>query len=80
MKNNTPYHILLIEVDLSHIEIMVATIYLAYKHKIFNMEGKSLLTIASNSSQNRMQLKEGSRKNAKPLLKLGNQGRGYYAC
>ena len=50
MKNNTPYHILLIEVDLSHTEIMVATRYLMYNHKIFNMEEKSLLTIASNSS------------------------------
>ena len=50
MKNNTPYHILLIEVDLSHTEIMVATRYLMYNHKIFNMEEKSLPTIASNSS------------------------------
>ena len=68
MKNNTPYHILLIEVDLSHIEIMVATRYLMYNEKIFNMEEKSLPTIASNSSQNHMWLKKGWYKDSKYWL------------
>lgn len=68
MKNNTPYHILLIEVDLSHTEIMVATRYLMYNHKIFNMEEKSLPTTASNSSQNHMRLKKGWYKYSKYWL------------
>ena len=54
-----PYSILFIEAGISAIENMATTRYLMYKNKIFNMEEKRLPTIASNSSQNHMQLKRG---------------------
>ena len=57
MKRNTPYHILLIEVVLSHIESMAMTRYLMHKHKINNMGNERLPKIALKSSQNQIRLK-----------------------
>jgi hypothetical protein len=68
IKGNTPYPILLIEVSLSPIESMAMTRYLMYKNKINNMEDKRLPKIASNSSQNHLQLKQGWHKDAKSWL------------
>ena len=52
-----PYHIPLIEVGLSPIEIIAMTRYLMYKHKINNMGNERLPKIALNSSQNKLCLK-----------------------
>jgi hypothetical protein len=68
IKGNTPYHILLIEVSISTIERTTITKYLMYKKKIKNIVDKRLPTIASNSSQNHLQLKRGWHEDAKYLL------------
>ena len=59
IKNNTPYPILLIEVDLTPIESMAMTIYMRYKHKINNMGNERHPKIAVESSQNHIRLKRG---------------------
>lgn len=59
IKSNTPYPILLIEVELSPIERMAVTKFLMYKHKINNMGDKRLLKITLKSSQNHLPLKKG---------------------
>ena len=56
-KSNTPYHILLIEVGLSHIERIAMTRYLMYNHKINNMGNERLPKIDLNSSKNQLHLK-----------------------
>lgn len=45
--------------SLSEIKSMAMTMYLMYKNKINNMRDKSLLNIASYSSQNNLRLKRG---------------------
>jgi hypothetical protein len=68
IKGNTPYPILLTEASLSPIESMTMTRYLMYKNKLNNMEDKRLPKIASNSSQNHLQLKQGWHKDAQSWL------------
>ena len=57
-KRNTPDPILLIEVGLSPIENMAMTRFLMYKHNINNMGNERLPKIVSNSSQNKVRLKQ----------------------
>jgi hypothetical protein len=63
IKGNTPYPNILLETSLSPIEKMDMTRYLMYKKKL-NMEEKMLQKIASKSSHNHHQLKQGWHKDA----------------
>jgi hypothetical protein len=65
IKGNTPYPILIIEVNLSPIESITMTRYLMYKNKINNMEDKRIPKVASNSNQNHLGLKKRWHKDAK---------------
>ena len=68
IKRNTPYPILLIEVDLSPIESLAMTRLRLYKHKLNSIGDHSLPKIALNSSQNHLRLKRGWYKDTKAWL------------
>lgn len=71
IKGNTPYPILLIEVDLSPIESAAMFRYLMYRKKLHNIEFKRLQKIASNFSQNpHLCLKRGWHQNAQCWLNV----------
>ena len=67
-KSNTPYPILLIEVDISPIESLAMTRLLSYKQKINNMGDHRLPKLALNSSQNHLRLKWGWYKDTRAWL------------
>ena len=69
IKGNTPYHILLIEVDFPTIESTTMFKYLMYKKKLYNTESKRIPKIASNFSKKpHLLLKHGWHKDAESWL------------
>ena len=68
IKNNTPYHILLVEVGISPIESLAMTRLLLYKQKINTMGDHRLPKLALNSIQNHLRLKRGWYKDTKAWL------------
>ncbi len=68
IKSNTPYHILLIEVDLPPIESLAMTRLLLYRQKINNIGDHRLNKLALNSNHNHLRLKQGWYKDSKAWL------------
>ena len=64
IKNNMPYHILLLKSWLSPIESMAIIRYLIYKHKLNKIEDRRVPKIALKSNQNHLRLKRGWIKDA----------------
>ena len=68
IKINTPYPILLIEVDLSPMESLAMTRLLLYKHNLNNIGDDRLPMLALNSSQNHLGFRRGWCKDARAWL------------